>query len=190
MRDQAMNIERAKQRVAAERDALKAPRQAPPKPTTALDVPYGIGGAGYLNSLSPAYRGLRPSAHLPSLSTDPITRQLTPTIIPPIYTPTELGLLRQRLHRAENEILLREESCKVCGKIFTPFAEGTDAVRQIYGNLQTIRPDSGQIRNHYRTHAPPSPRRCPCEGCSENLEDRIRYPTFDVSINSHRYHQC
>lgn len=36
---------------------------------------------------------------------------------------TEMGLLRQRLFRAENEIHEREHSCRVCGAVFLSSAE-------------------------------------------------------------------
>ncbi|KAL8937324.1 MAG: hypothetical protein Q9216_004482 [Gyalolechia sp. 2 TL-2023] len=80
----------------------------------------------------------------------------------------DIERLRQRLERAEDEILFREESCKVCGMVFvksSPAAE--DAIRE-----------------HYRSHAAPAQRSCPQEGCPENLEDRILYPSHQAGNHS------
>lgn len=56
---------------------------------------------------------------------------LSPVRVPVTYLQTELGLLRQRLNRAENEILHREHSCRVCGWVFLiTSAEAETMVRQ------------------------------------------------------------
>ncbi|KAL8920855.1 MAG: hypothetical protein Q9208_006027 [Pyrenodesmia sp. 3 TL-2023] len=77
----------------------------------------------------------------------------------------DMGLLRQRLHRAENELLQREHTCRVCGTLITQLTEEV-------------------VQEHYRTHASPARRPCPHEECDEDLEDRARYPTFQVDTPS------
>ncbi|KAI4192320.1 MAG: hypothetical protein LQ346_004365 [Caloplaca aetnensis] len=57
-----------------------------------------------------------------------------PLLLPPPVRETdntvEMGLLRQRLHRAENEVLEREHRCRVCGVVFTQQTE--EVVRKVF----------------------------------------------------------
>ncbi|KAI4142971.1 MAG: hypothetical protein L6R39_004755 [Caloplaca ligustica] len=91
---------------------------------------------------------------------------LSPGKHDPTYLQTELGMLRQRLNRAENEILRREHTCRVCGWLFlTPSMKAEELVDQ-----------------HYRSHAEPRRRPCPHEGCLEDLEDRALYPSYQIIL--------
>ncbi|KAL9593848.1 MAG: hypothetical protein Q9219_007357 [cf. Caloplaca sp. 3 TL-2023] len=85
-----------------------------------------------------------------------------PTTQPPNDPRFDAESLRRRLNRAENKILLREESCKVCGITFDKSSPAVEAA----------------IREHYRSHAAPPPRSCPLQGCEEDLENRTRYPSY------------
>ncbi|KAL8814931.1 MAG: hypothetical protein Q9223_005892, partial [Gallowayella weberi] len=49
----------------------------------------------------------------------------------PRYSASEVGLLTQRLMRAEEEILMREETCRVCNKMFLKRSDGKDLVKQV-----------------------------------------------------------
>lgn len=48
-----------------------------------------------------------------------------------IYSATDMGLLQQRLFRAESEVLMREEACRVCGLTFLKRSGGKDFVRTL-----------------------------------------------------------
>ncbi|KAL8749030.1 MAG: hypothetical protein Q9184_006966 [Pyrenodesmia sp. 2 TL-2023] len=82
----------------------------------------------------------------------------------------DMGLLRQRLTRAENELLQREHTCRVCGALITQLTEEV-------------------VQEHYRTHASPVRRPCPHEGCDEDLEDRARYPSFQTVLQHVSSHE-
>ena len=47
-----------------------------------------------------------------------------------IYSATDMAWLQERLLRAENEILMREEACRLCGFTFSKRSGGEDLVRQ------------------------------------------------------------
>ncbi|KAL8724862.1 MAG: hypothetical protein Q9181_006643, partial [Wetmoreana brouardii] len=145
-------------------DALSTHTQTPARAHAVQGLLPATTRSSHNPSSLSIYNGLGPSARLPP-SSDPVMLQFDTTTRPQTYSATEMSLLRHRLHRTENELRLREESCKVCGKVFMASAEGGDA-----------------IRKHYETHRPPPPRRCPQEGCSENLDDCARYPSFDLLI--------
>ncbi|KAL9017283.1 MAG: hypothetical protein Q9185_005374 [Variospora sp. 1 TL-2023] len=92
---------------------------------------------------------------------------IEPVAMPPTSHYTELGLLRQRLNRAENEILHREQSCRVCGAVFlSTLPNAADQVRNPsqsrMNQILTDEPDSGALCNaRYVTWAPLSARRVP-----------------------------
>ncbi|KAL8685667.1 MAG: hypothetical protein Q9224_005727, partial [Gallowayella concinna] len=88
----------------------------------------------------------------------------------PRYSASDMGLIAQRLMRAEEEILKREESCRVCQKIFITRSDGEDLDR------------TAEIKEHYRSHRMAVPRPCPQEDCQENLDDRDRFPGWAVCI--------
>ncbi|KAL8777895.1 MAG: hypothetical protein Q9213_007662 [Squamulea squamosa] len=73
-----------------------------------------------------------------------------------IYSATDMGLLQQRLFRAENEILMREEACR-------------DRITE--------------ISDHYRSHVMTGPRACPSKGCDENLNNRDEFLTWAQLID-------
>lgn len=92
---------------------------------------------------------------------------IEPVAMPPTSHYTELGLLRQRLNRAENEILHREQSCRVCGAVFlSTLSNAADQVRNPsqsrMNRILTDEPDSGALCNaRYVTWASLSARRVP-----------------------------
>ncbi|KAI4250126.1 MAG: hypothetical protein L6R40_000298 [Gallowayella cf. fulva] len=84
----------------------------------------------------------------------------------PRYSASDMGLLAQRLRHAEEEVLMREESCRVCEETFMKRSNGKDLDR------------TADIRKHYRSHLVARPRPCPKEDCQENLDDRDQYPAW------------
>ncbi|KAL8697534.1 MAG: hypothetical protein Q9201_007081 [Fulgogasparrea decipioides] len=173
MKETAENMRRTRKtgsRTNGPVSTLSTHRQTPARAHAVQDLLPATTRSSHLTSSSPAYSGLGPSARLPPLS-DPVMLQFDTTTRPQTYSATEISLLRHRLYRTENELRLREESCRVCGKVFMASAESADA-----------------IRDHYQMHRPPPPRRCPHEGCLENLEDRARYPSFDQYEEHLRIH--
>ncbi|KAL8730882.1 MAG: hypothetical protein Q9166_003809 [cf. Caloplaca sp. 2 TL-2023] len=55
-----------------------------------------------------------------------LTREPSYAFNAPKYSESDMGRLAQRLLRAEEEILMREESCRVCGKVFLKRSGGKD----------------------------------------------------------------
>ncbi|KAL8649916.1 MAG: hypothetical protein Q9210_004122 [Variospora velana] len=92
---------------------------------------------------------------------------IEPIAVSPTSHHTELGLLRQRLNRAENEILHREHSCRVCGAVFlSTLPNATDQVRNPsdsrINRTLTDDPDSGALCNaRYATWTSLSAQRVP-----------------------------
>ncbi|KAL8650673.1 MAG: hypothetical protein Q9226_005044, partial [Calogaya cf. arnoldii] len=73
------------------------------------------------------------------------------------YTEADMGFLRQDLWRAESEVLMREEACRVCGKNFLKRSGGKDLVRTLIplgAWLWTYaRQDrTAEIKEHYASH--------------------------------------
>ncbi|KAL8886821.1 MAG: hypothetical protein Q9215_005513 [Flavoplaca cf. flavocitrina] len=83
-----------------------------------------------------------------------------------IYSASDMGLLRQRLMRAESEVLMREEACRVCGLTFLKRSGGKDLDRK------------KEIEDHYASHVMAGPRVCSMDGCEVDLGDDEKYPTW------------
>lgn len=179
MRDTAENMRRKR----IEDQAVKALYRSPNKPQPLF---------GALSSLDPdrsiqpaqsplrSFSTVRDFAQPLSANRSPGRNSFTSALSPSRRATTpDIDRLQRRLDHAEDEILLREESCKVCGMVFiksSPAAE--DAIRE-----------------HYRSHATPNPRSCPQEGCLENLEDRSLYPSHlavikHISGHEGLFQQC
>ena len=114
----------------AERDRLRAAHQSPPGIKPGFNKPYHVGGAGYIPPLAPGLREFGPSRYDPDmLPEDSCERQFTDTTIPQTASNTAIGLESIRGLRAESEALQREESCKVCGRIFISSPESSNRVK-------------------------------------------------------------
>ncbi|KAI4251745.1 MAG: hypothetical protein L6R42_008254 [Xanthoria sp. 1 TBL-2021] len=83
-----------------------------------------------------------------------------------IYSASDMGLLQQRLFRAESEVLMREEACRVCGLTFLKRSGGKDLDR------------TTEINNHYASHVMAGPRACSMKGCEEDLGNPNKYSTW------------
>ncbi|KAL8668551.1 MAG: hypothetical protein Q9168_006825 [Polycauliona sp. 1 TL-2023] len=102
---------------------------------------------------------------------------------PPIYRgrtdrglEREMGLLRQKLMRAEAEILNREEKCKVCGLMFLKRSGGEDLERAV------------EIQKHYHSHVMAGPRDCSFVDCDEDLGNPEKYSTWSQLTEHLRLH--
>ncbi|KAL8719416.1 MAG: hypothetical protein Q9225_003581 [Loekoesia sp. 1 TL-2023] len=177
-RETAENMRRAKIRDQAVQIISQNPRRPFLGAAPASNVDRGVNRSGILNQnpTSPFIRAGGSRVQFPSSTRSPgrnyFAEALSPAKSPQTYSHSDMGLLRQRLNRAENEILMREESCKVCGMVFLKSTSGAE----------------NTIREHYRSHATPRRRSCPHEGCLEDLEDRNRYPSYQLilqHISSH-----
>ncbi|CAL8576744.1 hypothetical protein XPA_002609 [Xanthoria parietina] len=98
-----------------------------------------------------------------------------------IYSATDMGLLQQRLFRAESEVLMREEACRVCGLTFLKRSGGKELDR------------TTEITDHYASHVMAGPRACSMRGCEEDLGDPDKYSTWaDIvrHISGHGHRVC
>ena len=136
MRETAENMRRAKVRNQAVEMLYGNPRQQFSGSLPVSSTQRGTHRPSVLaqNPISPFSRAGVSYPQLLSANRSPgrnyFAEALSPSRPTPIYSQSDMTLLRQRLNRAENEILMREESCKVCGMVFLKSSTGAeDTVR-------------------------------------------------------------